>query len=296
MDLRVLKYFLAVAQEESISRAAEFVHVTQPTLSRQIMELEKELGVKLFHRGKKNRRITLSDEGLLLRERARELVSLADKTRAEFSKSDKPVNGEVFIGGGETDGMRLIARSVRALRKKYPLISYHLFSGNAQDVTERLDKGLLDFGLLIGASKLDKYDFITLPAADRWGLLMRKDDPLASRPFISSKDLTGVDLLVSRQALLHNEMAGWFGAHKEQLNIVASYNLIYNAALLVEEGVGCALTLDKLVNTQGRRELCFKLLKPQLQSSLYLVWKKHQVFSKAAEVFLQYVRKQIRTA
>lgn len=290
MDLRVLRYFLAVARRESISKAAQDVYITQPSLSRQIMDLERELKTKLFNRSKKNRRMTLTDDGVLLRRRAEEMVELADKTRAEFIGPEKQISGEVYIGGGETDGMRLVARAVRNLQKRHPLVHYHLFSGNAEDVTERLDKGLLDFGVLIGPSKLSKYDYVALPGADRWGLLMKSTHPLAARPFIRPQDLEGVALLVSRQAAENNELAGWFGAHKDKLNVVASYNLIYNAALMVEEDVGCALTLDKLVNTEGNGTLCFKPLKPKLESGLYLVWKKYQVFSKAAEKFLACVR------
>ena len=291
MDLRVLRYFLAVAREESISRAAQAVHITQPSLSRQIMDLERELKTKLFERGRKKRRLMLTPAGALLRKRAEELVLLADKTKTEFLSQDNQISGDVYLGGGETDGMRLAARAVRQMQREHPLVRYHLFSGNAEDVTERLDKGLLDFAVLIGAAKLERYDYITLPVQDRWGLLLTKSHPLAAQKNIRPTDLAGVPLLVSRQAARYNELSGWFGPMRGKLDSVASYNLIYNAALMVEESVGCALTLEKLINTSGNSPLCFRPLQPAVYSPLYLVWKKEQVFSKAAETFLQHMRR-----
>lgn len=286
MELRVLRYFLAVAREESISGAADYLHITQPTLSRQLMELEEELGTKLFLRGKRNRRVRLTDEGMLLRRRAEEIVELADKTEAEFTAKDERISGEVYIGSGETDAMRLIAQTAQNLRKEYPHIRYHLFSGNADDVMERLDKGLLDFGLLIGSANIEKYDHIQLPATDTWGLLMRKDSPLAQKDAIRPQDLKGIPLLGSRQAVMRNELSEWYGGDFERLNIVATYNLIYNAALMVDEGFGYALTLDKLINTSGESNLCFRPFSPRLEAHLVLVWKKYQPFSKASQKFL----------
>lgn len=190
MELRVLRYFLAVAREETISRAAEALHVTQPTLSRQMMELEEELGKTLFLRGK--RKITLTEEGMFLRKRAQEIVALVEKTEAEFSGPDESISGEVYIGGGETDAMRLIARAAHELRAMHPRITFHLFSGNAEDVTERLDQGLADFGVFIEPADLAKYDFVKLPVRERWGLLMRKDSPLAAKQSVCPEDLSGL--------------------------------------------------------------------------------------------------------
>ena len=286
MELRVLRYFLAVAREESLSGAAEFLHITQPTLSRQMMELEEELGARLFERGQKNRRLTLTNAGMLLRRRAEELVELADKTASELHHQGESISGDIYIGGGETDAMRLIARTARELQKQYPLLRYHLFSGNAEEVMERLDKGLLDFGLLIGTANIEKYDHLQLPVTDSWGLLMRRDSPLAAQTTIRPHDLDTLPLLGSRQALLRNELSGWYGSDFERLNIVASYNLIYNAALMVEEGFGYALTLDKLVNTGGKSQLGFRPLEPRLEARLVLVWKKFQPLSAATSLFL----------
>lgn len=287
MEIRVLRYFLAVAREESISRAAEYLHVTQPTLSRQLMELEDELGTKLFIRGKRNRSVILTDDGMLLRRRAEEIVELTDKTEAEIHAKDGIISGDIYIGGGETDAMRFIAQTARDLQEDYPDICYHLFSGNADDVTERLDKGLLDFGILVGSANTEKYDYITLPATDVWGLLMRKDSPLAEKNAVRSEDLKGLRILGSRQAVMRNELSGWYGGDFERLNIAATYNLIYNAALMVDEGFGYALCLDKLINTTGDSNLCFRPLEPRLEARLILVWKKYQVFSRAVQKFLE---------
>ncbi len=285
MEIRVLRYFLAVAREESISAAAEFLHLTQPTLSRQLMDLEEELGTKLFLRGK--RKITLTEDGVLLRQRAGEIVDLVDKTTGAFHQSEEHINGDIYIGAGETDAMRLIAQVAKKLQTAYPHIRFHLFSGNAEDVSERLDKGLLDFGILIEPADMKKYDFIKLPATNTWGLLMRRDCPLAAKKTIQPADLWPLPLITSRQALAQNELSGWIGKNFSALHIVTTYNLVFNASLMVEEGIGYALCLDKLVHTAGGSKLCFRPLEPKLEVGLDIVWKKYQVFSKAAEKFLQ---------
>ncbi len=290
MELRVLRYFLTIAREQSISAAAKALHITQPTLSRQLRDLEQELETQLFVRS--NRSITLTDAGMLLRRRAEEIVALAERTEADFKNSDELVSGEIYIGGGETDAMRLIAQAAKELQKDYPHLRYHLFSGNADDVTQRLDKGLLDFAILIEPADIHKYDYIQLPVCDVWGLLMRKDSPLAEQAFIQPQDLHRIPLLTSRQTLVRNELSGWLGQPFETLNIVASYNLIYNASLMVEEGFGYALCLDKLVNTSGNSKLCFRPFQPRLEAHLDIVWKKYQVFSRATEVFLQKLQQQ----
>ncbi len=202
---------------------------------------------KLLIRG--NRRITLTEEGMLLRKRAQEIMELVDKTESELGNMNEVINGDIYIGSGETDAMRLIAKVVKKLQEEHPHIQYHLYSGNADDVMERLDNGLLDFGVIIGSASIQKYDYLSLPATDTWGLLMRKDSPLAALDSIGPKNLRDIPLLCSRQALAGNELSGWLRDDSEKLNIVATYNLIYYAALMVEEGIGYALCLDKLVNT-----------------------------------------------
>ena len=293
MELRVLRYFLAVAREGSISRAAEYLHLSQPTLSRQLMDLELELGCKLMNRGKRNHKVSLTEEGMRLRRRAEEIVELVDKTKSEFTLQDDSISGEIYIGGGETDAMRFIAKTARDLQNEYPDIHYHLFSGNAEDVADRLEKGLLDFAILVGTADKSKYDFLSLPVSDQWGLLLPIDCPLAAKKSIRPEDLKELPLLVSRQALANNELSGWFGGGFDMLNIVATYNLIFNAALMVEEGFGYALALEKLVNTTGESKLCFKRLEPRLEAHLDIVWKKHQMFSKATAKFIMQLKKQL---
>lgn len=288
MEIRVLRYFLAVAREESITAAANFLHLTQPTLSRQIHDLEEELGQKLLVR--KSHRVVLTPEGMLLRKRAEEILTMVDKTESEFRSMETTVSGDVYIGSGETQAIRKIAKIIRQLQKDYPEIHYHMHSGNAPDITDRLDNGLLDFGILIQPADITKYDSLNLPAKDVWGVVMRKDSPLAAKECICKEDLRTVPLLCSRQAVLSqrhgNAFAAWFGADFDKLNIVSTYNLIYNAAVMVEEGVGYAVTLDNLANTSAASDLCFRPLSPRLESGLNVVWKKYQVFSSAAEIFL----------
>lgn len=294
MDIRVLQYFLAVAREESITAAAETLHMTQPPLSRQLKDLEDELGKQLLIRG--SRKVTLTEDGLLLRKRAEEMIELMEKTKAEISSSDETINGDVYIGASETDGVRLVAQAIEEIQKEHPQIHFHFYSGHAEDITDRLDRGLLDFGVFIEPADMGKYDFIRLPATDIWGLLMRKDSPLAKKEFITADDLRGISIIISNQAMVRNEMAGWAGSVYEKLNIVASYNLLYNASLLVEERVGYALCLDKIIKTSSDDPLCFRPLEPKLEVSLCFGWKKYQVFSKAAQAFLNKLQKMCLAA
>lgn len=284
MEIRVLKYFLAVAREQNISAAAQSLFLSQPTLSRQLKELEEELGKQLFIRG--SRKITLTEEGLLLRKRAEEIVELIDKTEQELSRSDEQVSGEIYIGAGETDGLRLIAKAAKELQEQYPQITYRIISGDAVDITERLDKGLIDYALLLEPVDISKYSYLKFPVKDVWGVLIRRDCPLAQKENISPRDLRDMPLIVSRQALDGSELTQWLKSDNEQLNIVSTYNLVYNASLMVDEGLGIALCLDKIINVSGDSSLCFHPLKPKLEVGMSLVWKKYQVFSKAAEKFI----------
>ena len=286
MELRVLRYFLAVVREESITRAAQALHVTQPTLSRQIMELEEEVGAPLLIRGNRNQGVMLTEKGMLLRRRAEELIELADKTQMELSREDENLSGDIYIGGGETQGMRLIAKTAQRLHAEYPGIRYHLFSGNADDVKERLDKGLLDFGITIGSTNLGKYKTLRLPMVDTWGLVLQKSHPLAAQKSIRPADLRGIPLLISRQTPQDTPFGAWLGDTVTHLDVVMTYNLIYNATLMVEEGLGCALALDGLIDTANHGALCFRPLEPRLESNLDVSWKRMAVFNKAAQVFL----------
>lgn len=283
MELRVLQYFLAVAKEQNISAAAQSLHLTQPTLSRQLKDLEEELGKQLLIRG--SRKITLTREGVLLRKRAEEILELVSRTEREVGRSADPVSGDIYIGTGETDGMRQIAQAANQLQARWPGIRFHIISGDAGDVCERLDKGLLDFGVLLGDMDKTRYSYMELPMRDTWGVLMRRDSPLSQQDTVSPEDLWDKPLILSRQVDNKSGLYRWLGKDPAQLHTVATYNLIYNASLMVDEGMGYAFALDKLVNTTGSN-LCFRPLLPKLELGMYLVWKKSQIFSRASELFL----------
>lgn len=294
MELRVLRYFLAVAREGSVTGAANYLHLSQPTLSRQIRDLEEELGQKLLVRG--SHRVTLTAEGMLLRKRAEEIVAMADKTDEEFQAMQGRLSGDVYIGSGETVAMNLVAAVCREIRESYPGVRWHLYSGNAEDVTERLDKGLLDFGILIQPTDITKYNYLSIPARDRWGVIVRRDHPLAAKEAVAAEDLAPYPLLLSRQVLESraegNALMDWFGSLRSGLQIAGTYNLCYNAAVMARQGVGCVVSLDGLANTSEESPLCFRPLSPAIESGLDLVWKKYQVFSRAAELFLNRLRER----
>lgn len=288
MDIRVLRYFIAVATQENISAAANALHLSQPTLSRQLNNLEEELGTTLFVRG--NRKITLTDEGMFLLDRAKEIVDLVEKTEANFNQESEIISGEIHIGAGETEAMQFIAQTIKKVVAHHPNIKFHLYSGNADDITTKLDSGLLDFGIVIEPANKQKYDYLKLPATDVWGVLMRKDSPLAEKAYIHPTDLLNKPLIISRQTAVSNELSGWLGEEIENLNVISTYNLLYNASLLVKENIGYALCIDKLINTSEESTLCFRPLSPKLEAGLNILWKKHQTFSSATKIFLTYLR------
>ena len=287
MEIRVLQYFLAIAREQSIIRAAESLHLSQPTLSTQIKNMEEELGKQLLIRGTKgSRKVTLTEEGMILRKRAEEILDLVKKTEHEITCSDNVVIGDIYIGAGETDGMRLLAKAAGNLKKLYPGIHYHISSGNAVFVKEQLDKGLIDFGIIFGTPDTDKYEALKLPSKDIWGVLMRKDSPLAEKESVSPEDLWNQPLLISQQETEGGRISRWMKRSLSELDIIMTYNLLFNASLLVEEGLGYAICFDRIINTSGDSRLCFRPLAPTIEIEMYMIWKKYQVFSKAAEKFL----------
>ena len=293
MELRTLHYFLTVAREQSISAAAESLHISQPALSTQMKAMEEELGNQLLIRGTKgSRRVVLTDEGMILRRRAEEILSLVQKAEEEIAHSDETIVGDVVIGAGETDNIRLLARVAKGLQMQYPDIHYHITSGNAEYGLENLDKGRIDFGLLFRDPSQKKYEWLTLPAGDIWGVLMRRDAPLAQKAAVCPGDLWELPLIISHQKGDDRRLAQWMGREIAELNVVATYNLVFNASLLVDEGLGYALCFDKLIHTEGT-SLCFRPFSPLLQASGYIVWKKYQIFSKAAGRFLQSVREML---
>lgn len=294
MELRVLRYFLTVAREGNITNAANALHITQPTLSRQIRDLEEELGQPLFVRGSHS--VALTPEGMLLRKRAEEIIDLVQKTEQEFAQSAETLSGDVYIGAGETVGVHFLTRAARRLQEACPDVHIHISSGDATDVREELDKGLIDFGLLFAPMDLSRYNVIHLPYRDTWGVLMLRDSPLAQKRTISLHDLTEQPLIVSRQLLKTNRLREWFGEAAGRLRIAGTYSLVYNGSLMVEDGMGYAICLDGILNTSGDSPLCFRPLEPRQEADMYIVWKKYQIFSPAAERFLAVLQKGDGTA
>ena len=290
MELRHLRYFLAVAREGNVTRAAASLHVTQPTLSRQLADLEQELGRELLIR--ESRGVTLTDDGMLLRKRAEEIVSLADRTEREMLADDSQVEGDVWVGGGETRTMELVARTMTTIARDHPGVRVRLHSGNADDVIERVDKGLLDFGVVIGRSPEARFESMELPSHERWGVLVRQDDPLAARERIAMEDLADQRLIVSAQPSDPTQPA----SETEQLlgplsgNVVATYNLLYNASLLVEQGFGIALCLDGIIATGEGTPLTFVPTELQPAVHTHIIWKRFQPQSRASSLFLRTLR------
>ena len=290
MEIRVLRYFLEVAREGSVTHAAERLHISQPTLSKQLKDLEAELGKKLFVRSSFSVRLT--DEGMLLRKRAEDILDMVDKTAAEFKALDEITGGDIHIGCAESDAIKYLARRIKAVQAQVPGIRVHLYSGDTADLAERLDQGLLDFAVIAEAVDLSRYNYLELPGADIWGVVMRKDAPLAQKETVHVEDLLDFPLIVSRQGL-REDIPKLFGEAVDRLHITATLNLSYNGGILAREGLGYVLTFDKLVDTSERSELCFRPLTPALETKLYVIWKKYQVFSPAAELLLEEMRREL---
>ena len=281
MELRVLQYFLAVTREQSISGAAEALHLSQPTLSRQLREMEEELGKQLIIRG--NRRITLTEEGIILRKRAEEIMELVRKTENEITLSNNYIAGDITVGAGETDGVRFLTKTAKALQEDFPDIHFHIISGDSVSVLENLDRGLIDFGLVFGEVDTSKYNMLKVPYKDTWGVLMRHDADLAEKEVITSEDLQDKPLILSRQRSSKSSLIKWLGKKYEDLNIVGTYNLLFNGSLMVKDGMGYALCFDKIIHITEHSSLCFRPLMPELSEEMHIIWKKYQIFPKAAE-------------
>ncbi len=285
MDIRVLQYFLAVAREQSISKAANSLHLSQPTLSVQLKALEDEIGKKLLIRGAKgSKKVTLTDEGILLRQRAEEILNLVDKTKKELTFNDQFIMGDVYIASGETIAIKLLADTAQELAKKYPDIHYHLSSGNAEFVFEQIEKGLIDFGLVFDDIDPQKYHSLALPYKDIWGILLPKGAPLANKTSITFKDLKDIPLLMPQQEQHAHNFITMLNQNNDDLNIIGTYNLLYNASKFVEAGFGYALGIDNIINNDA---LTFVPFEPKIVSNIHIIWKKYQIFSKPAEKFIQ---------
>lgn len=284
MELRVLRYFLEIARQENFTHAANQLHVSQPTLSRQIKELEEELGKKLFTRSNYN--IKLTEEGMLLRKRAEDIIEMVDKTTDEFRSLDEINGGDIHIGCAESNGLKHFIRLIKKMQNDYPLIRYHFYSSGTDAVYERLDSGLLDFAIIIQEVDLSKYNYLKVPSSDRWGVLMRRDSHLAKKTSIQVEDLMGLPLICSRQSL-QEEMPRWFGENLDKIHIVATYDLLFNTSVMVRENFGYAIGFEGLVDTGPDSGLCFRPLEPALESPMYIIWKKYQVFTPVASLLLQ---------
>lgn len=289
MEIRVLRYFLTVAKVGSITGAANYLHLTQPTLSRQLQDLEKELGQKLLIRT--NHNVSLTPEGIILRKRAEEILDMVEKTENEFSSLKHEIAGEVYIGCGETESFKYVANIIKEIRKNYPDIIWHIYSGIFEDVVEKIDNGLLDFGVTMQPTDLSKYNSINLPGQDNWGIIMRKDSKLAQKEFVTFEDMEKVPLILAKRVLSKpapdNEFYRWINEKKDKLNIAATHTLFYNGTILVEQGIGYMFTLNNLANTSKTSNLCFRPIKPVISAKWDVIWKKYQVFSPAAKLFLE---------
>lgn len=288
MELRVLNYFLMVAREENITRAAKMLHVTQPTLSRQIAQLEEELGVKLFRRS--NHSIVLTDDGMLLKRRAQEMISLAEKTKRDFFH-EEALSGVVSIGSGELKSMQFLSEAMAAFRQKHPGVTFELYSGSSDHIKERIDRGLLDVGLLLEPVDIGKYDFVRTGIREEWCALVHEGSPLAGKEALTPQDFCDIPLILSRRELVQNHIYNWLGGCAKEENIVVSGNLLYNMAILARNRLGAVITVKLDCEYKGLRYLP---LSPKLSSGTLLVWKKTQTFSKAAEAFIGQLKEMLK--
>lgn len=287
MEIRTLRYFLAVAREENMTRAAETLHVTQPTMSKSLKRLEDELGKKLFTRHSSS--IKLTDEGILLRNRAEDLVSMADRIEQEFISLDDITGGDLYFGLAESFQIRYLAQSIHSFKQTYPDLRYHITSGDTEQVMEKLDKGLLDFVVLAESADVGKYESVVFPEADLWGLVIPEDDPLAKKKAIHVDDLIGLPLFCSEQSW-ESDIPKWAGDKMSDLHLEGSFRLAYNASIFTKEHLGYLLTFDRLIDTSPESGLVFRPLMPRLETKLYLVWKRYQTFSPIAERFLRQIQ------
>ncbi len=290
MELRVLNYFLSVAREESFTRAAEQLHITQPTLSRQIADLERELGVKLFIRS--NHNIILTEDGMILKRRAQEILSLADKTKRDFLCKDENLEGVVSVGSGEFLSTRLLTDCIAQFRKTHPLVRFEIYSGNAGNIRDHIERGLLDIGLMSEPIDIRKYDFIAMPVKERWGALVRTDSPLAEKEFIQPQDLVGIPLISAVGEFIESSVGKWLGEYAAQVNIIAKGNLLYNEAMLAQSNIGAVVGIHLNCNYDGLRFIPFY---PALTNDTALAWKKDQIFSAVTATFIDFAREYLKS-
>lgn len=290
MEIRVLRYFLEVAREENITRAAAYLHISQPTLSKQLKDLEQELEKKLFVRS--NYSIKLTDEGMLLRKRAEDILDMVDKTTSEFKSLGLVIGGDVHIGCAESHLIMYFAKVIKDFRALYPGFRFHIESGGTAQVSERLDRGLLDMAVIVEPPNLSHYNYVEIPGVDTWGLLMRKDHALAEKDTITADDLQDIPLICSEQSM-SVDIPRWCGQKADTFHYSGSVNLFYNGSVFVKQGLGCMLTFDHLADTSTDSELTFRPLSPPLENKMYLIWKKYQVFTPIAELLIKELTNQL---
>jgi DNA-binding transcriptional LysR family regulator len=288
MDVRVLRYFLTVAKVGNITKAAEILHITQPTLSRQLMDLEEELGTGLFIRGK--RQITLTDSGLLFQQRAKEIVALLDKTERDLAEQKELVGGVVSIGCVESSVSRALPKLLEEFSNRHPKVQYEIYSADGDDIREKLDRGNIDIGILLEPIEAAKYDYIRLPYQEKWGILMRRDDPLAQKISIGIEDILSLPLILPRRTLVQNEITSWLGVENGSLCIFASHNLLTNAMLLVEQKLGYAICVSGSYTIRESEQTCFVPFEPERTTGHVLAWKKNNLFSSATARFIQFIK------
>ena len=289
MELRVLHYFLAIAREENFTKAARQLHVTQPTLSRQIADLEQELGVKLFVRS--NHHIILTEDGMILKRRAQEILSLADKTKRDFLQKDEALSGTISIGSGEFRATEYLAKIIAAFRKKYPRVNYEIYSGNAQNIRDYIERGTLDIGLMSEPVDMRKYDIINMPVKEQWGVFVPKDSPLFERESVRPEDLQGMSVVTATGDFNQSRIGKWLGDYKDRVEIAATANLPYNEAVLAQEKIGVMLSIKLNCSYENLR---FIPLSPVLEVSTVLGWKKEQIFSAATSSFIDFAKKYLK--
>ena len=288
MEIRVLRYFLTVVREQSITKAAEVLHITQPTLSRQLAQLEDDIGVRLFDRG--SRKISLTHEGMLLRRRADEILQLVDKTEKELIEQDEQIEGKITVGCGEIASVQLLPDLFDGFHKKYPLVSFDIYTATADNVKEQMDRGLADIGLLLEPIDIEKYDFIRLDMKEQWVVVMRPDSPLAEKEYVTAKELSEVPLILPRRLKVQSELASWFGDHYEGLDVLFTSNLNTNSAVMVNKGLAYSIAVEGMMPFWDQTKLTYRPLYPSLTATSVLAWKRGQPFSLAATKFIEHIK------
>lgn len=291
MEIRVLRYFLTVVREESITKAAETLHITQPTLSRQLAQMEEDMGVRLFDRG--TRKIVLTNEGILMRRRAEEILELVDKTKREVATQEETVEGTVSIGSGDLGTVQILPEIIRSFHEQYPKVDFELYTATADHVKERMDQGLIDVGLLLEPINMEKYDFIRLEKKERWVLAMHPDAPLAKKEAITVEDLKNVPLIMPKRLSVQSELASWFGKDFEKLNVLFTSNLPSNSNVMVHNQLAYSLIIKGSISFWDERKIVYRPLSPELRANSVLAWKRRQPFSIAAMKFIEHMKTEL---